>query len=91
VNNTEKLDDIRRRLRRMETQMSVILRMSRIPAEFIKGPYESFITQTELAILYFSDHDWIREFTGEAIYEERHAAQYGKKRAIVRSSSSGRN
>lgn len=91
MNNTKKLDDIRRRLRRMEAQMSVIWRMSRVPAEFIKGPYEPFITQAESSILFCSDRDWIREFTGEAGYQKQGFARYAKKKTIATSSSSERN
>jgi hypothetical protein len=75
----------------MEAQMSVIWRMSRVPAEFIKGPYEPFVTQTESSILFCSDRDWIREFTGEAGYQKQRLARYVKKRIIARSSSSEGN
>jgi len=49
VNNTEKLDDIRRRMRRAEVRLAIIQRACVSVAEYVSGPV--LITEQERTVL----------------------------------------
>jgi hypothetical protein len=53
VNNTQKLDDIRRRMRRVEARLAIIQRACILVAEYVRGPV--LITEQERKILRSGD------------------------------------
>lgn len=88
MNNTEKLDDIRGRLQRMETNLAIIRRMLITTTDHIKGYPAEFITERERAILFGGNQEWIKEFTGEAVQVRRTVARH-QINATVTTRSSG--
>lgn len=87
MNNTEKLDDIRRRLLRIETDLVIMRRMLIVTSEYVKGYPTEFMTERERTILFGGKDEWINEFTGEAVQIRRTLARHQIDATIATRSS----